>query len=153
MAPKSLQTNIIFLCGDFAHMFQRTLSLLFRAGRIPVTIEQFAVLAILFYQNGISQQELATLLGRDKTTIARIITNMIRNKLIQRVNDKADGRRKLIYLTAKGKTIQKKAVKISGELYVKTLADVDEKQLSQGVSLMTRLINNISKEPSKIKRV
>ena len=72
MTPQSLQTNIVFLCGDFVHMFHHSLTRAFKANRIPVTIEQFSILAILFYQNGINQKEIGRLLGRDKTTITRI---------------------------------------------------------------------------------
>ena len=83
MTPISLQTNIIFSCGDFVHVFHRALTRAFKSNRIPVTIEQFSILAILFYQNGINQKEIGTLLGRDKTTITRIISNMVKNKVIQ----------------------------------------------------------------------
>src|SRR5882672_12454103 len=102
VTPLSLQTNIIFLCGDFVHVFHQALTRAFKANKIPVTIEQFSILAVLFYQNGINQKELGTLLGRDKTTITRIISNMVKSKLIRRVSNKHDGRGKLIYLAGKG---------------------------------------------------
>jgi DNA-binding MarR family transcriptional regulator len=143
MAPLSLQTNIIFLCGDFTHLFQQALSRAFRANKIPVTIEQFAILAILFYQNGINQKEIGKLLGRDKTTITRIISNMIKNKVVQRVSDKRDSRGKLIYLTDKGETIQKKAVTVSGQLYGKVLRNIGSKDLAQGTTLLAQMIKNV----------
>lgn len=143
MTPQSLQTNIIFLCGDFAHVFHQALTRSFKASGIPVTIEQFSVLAVLFYQNGINQKELGTLLGRDKTTITRIISNMTRNKLIKRIGDSRDGRGKLIYLTPKGEAIQKKAVGVSGKLYQKTIRNIQEKDLAQGMAVVAKMIQNI----------
>jgi DNA-binding MarR family transcriptional regulator len=141
--PQSLQTNIIFLCGDFVHVFHHTLTRAFKANRIPVTIEQFSILAILFYQNGINQKEIGRLLGRDKTTITRIISNMVKNKVIQRISDKRDSRGKLIYLTGKGKAIQKKAVSVSGKLYQKAVSNIHEKDLTQGITLLAKMIKNV----------
>jgi DNA-binding MarR family transcriptional regulator len=108
-----------------------------------VTIEQFSILAILFYQNGINQKEIGSLLGRDKTTITRIISNMVRTKLIYRTSDARDNRGKLIYLTAKGKAIQKKAVGVSGELYQKVVGDLPQKDLTRGIALMEQMIKNV----------
>ncbi|HEY5748014.1 MAG TPA: MarR family transcriptional regulator [Chryseolinea sp.] len=143
MTPQSLQTNIIFLCGDFVHVFHQALTRSFKANRIPVTIEQFSILAILFYQNGINQKEIGTLLGRDKTTITRIISNMVKSKLIRRISDKRDARGKLIYLTGKGEAIQKKAVGVSGKLYQKVVRDIHDKDLIQGMTLVEKMIKNV----------
>ena len=143
MTPVSLQTNVIFLSGDFVHVFHRALTRAFKANRIPVTIEQFSILAILFYQNGINQKEIGTLLGRDKTTITRIISNMVKNKVIHRISDKRDSRGRLIYLTGKGEVIQKKAVRVSGKLYQKAVRNIHEKDLIQGMALIAKMIKNV----------
>lgn len=143
MTPVSLQTNIIFLCGDFAHVFHQAMTRAFKTNGIPVTIEQFSVLAVLFYQNGINQKELGALLGRDKTTMTRIISNMVKHKLIRRISDKRDGRGKLIYLTGKGEAIQKKAVGVSGKLYQKAVRNIHEKDLAQGMTLVAKMIKNV----------
>ena len=143
MTPQSLQTNIIFLCGDFVHVFHQALTRAFKANKISVTIEQFSILVVLFYQNGINQKELGTLLGRDKTTITRIISNMVKSKVIYRVSDKRDSRGKLIYLTPKGEAIQKKAVKVSGKLYQKVVGNIQEKDLTQGMTLVAKMIQNV----------
>jgi DNA-binding MarR family transcriptional regulator len=143
MTPRSLQTNIIFLCGDFAHVFHQALTRAFKVNRIPVTIEQFSILAVLFYQNGINQKKLGKLLGRDKTTITRIISNMIKNNLIERVSDPRDARGKRIYLTRKGEGIQKKAVTVSGKLYQKVIKNIQEKDLTRGMTLVAEMIKNV----------
>ena len=143
MTPRSLQTNIIFLCGDFVHVFHQALTRAFKASKIPVTIEQFSILVVLFYQNGINQKELGMLLGRDKTTITRIISNMVKSKVIYRISDKLDGRGKLIYLTPKGEAIQKKAVGVSGKLYRKAVRNIQERDLTQGMALVIKMIENV----------
>jgi len=143
MAPKSLETNIIYLCGEFSHVFHQALTWEFKNQGIPVTVEQFSILALLFYKNGINQKEVSTLLSRDKTTIARVISNMEKYKMISRVTDKNDSRGKLIYLTNKGESIQKKAVGLSGKLYLKTIKSIKETQLKGGLRLLSAMIRNI----------
>ena len=103
MVPNSLENNVIFLADKFSHLFHHALTVAFKKHRIPVTVEQFSILALLFYKNGINQQEISVLLNRDKTTVARVIVNMEKNKLILRMTDRNDNRGKLIYLTDQGK--------------------------------------------------
>lgn len=144
MTPTSLDTNIIYLCGEFSHGFHQALTREFRNRRILVTVEQFSILAVLFYKNGINQKEVGTLLSRDKTTIARVISIMEKNKMISRVTDKNDSRGKLIYLTNKGKSIQKKSVELSGGLYEKAIKNIKVSQLKTGLQVMRAMINNVN---------
>ena len=144
MTPKSLDTNIIYLCGQFSHLFHHALTMEFKNQGILVTVEQFSILALLFYKSGINQKEVGTLLSRDKTTIARVISNMEKNKMISRVTDRNDSRGKLIYLTNKGESIQKRAVELSGKLYLKAIKNIKGSQLKDGLRLMTAMIGNIN---------
>jgi len=141
--PRSLETNVIFLCGELSHIFHRALTTAFAARRISVTVEQFSVLALLFYQDGINQQEISVRLNRNKTTIARVISNMERNKMIVRVTDKKDTRGKLIFLTHKGKTIQGRAIEVSGAMYMKAVAGLSGSSLEQSTVLLNKIIHNI----------
>jgi DNA-binding MarR family transcriptional regulator len=142
-APRSLSTNVIFLCSELSHIVHRALTASFAGKKINVTVEQFAVLVLLFYKNGINQQEISVGLNRDKTTVARVISNMERNKLIVRVTDKTDARGKLIYLTPKGKAIQRQGIELSGALYKKAIAGVKDKTLKESVLLLNSIIRNL----------
>ena len=145
MIPQSLESNIIFLCGEFTHLFHRVLTAEFKNHRVGVTVEQFAILALLYYRNGISQQEISSLLKRDKTTITRVIGNMEKSQLIVRLKNKQDTRGNLIHLTPKGKAIQNRAVERSGKLYLATIDRLNANQLKAGVKLMDQMIRNLSK--------
>src|SRR5688572_16086700 len=48
-APDSLSSNIVYLCGEFSHVFHQMLTKAFKENNIGVTVEQFSVLAMLFY--------------------------------------------------------------------------------------------------------
>jgi DNA-binding MarR family transcriptional regulator len=141
--PRSLETNVLYLCGELSHVLHGAITAAFKAGRIGVTVEQFSVLVLLFYQDGINQQEISIRLNRNKTTITRVISNMERKKMITRVTDKADARGKLIFLTHKGKTIQKRAIEKSGSIYMKAISGINRKNLEQNARLLNKIIRNI----------
>ena len=143
--PDSLSSNIIYLCGEFSHLFHQVLTKEFKENNIVVTVEQFSILAMLFYRDGVSQQEISDVLGRDKTTIARVISIMERDKVIARVPNKKDSRGKLIFLTAKGRTIQQKAVAVSGQLYMKVISGLKESQMKVAMKVISAMTSNLSK--------
>ena len=143
-APDSLSSNIIYLCGEFSHVFHQMLTKEFKDNAIAVTVEQFSILAMLFYKNGVSQQEISDVLGRDKTTVARVISIMERDNMVTRIMNKDDNRGKLIYLTKKGRSIQEKAVGVSGKLYLRAIGDLKESQLKAAIKIMKTMTINIS---------
>ena len=144
-SPDSLSTNIVYLCGEFAHVFHQMLTREFKENGIVVTVEQFSVLAMLFYQDGLSQQEISDALGRDKTTIARVISIMERDNMITRVTNKKDNRGKLIHLTKKGRSIQQKAVGVSGKLYLRAIGNIKESELKAAIKVKHYFATNLSK--------
>ena len=75
-----------------------------------VTCEQLGVLVSLRQKDGQNQNELASYTCKDKTSIARLIDGMEKRGLVVRTLDKKDGRCKLIYLTHKGKELQRKLI-------------------------------------------
>ena len=142
-APNSLSSNIVYLCGEFSHVFHQMLTREFKENDIAVTVEQFSVLAMLFYRDGLSQQEISDVLGRDKTTVARVISIMERDNMITRITNKNDNRGKLIYLTGKGRSIQQKAVGVSGKLYLRALGNLRESELKTAMKIMGAMTRNL----------
>lgn len=142
--PRSLETNVMYLCGKLTHQLHRALTTAFRKNGIRVTVEQFSILALLFYNEGINQQEISARLNRDKTTVARVLSNMERTRMIMRTPDKMDTRGKLIFLTKKGRSIQQRAIAHSGTLYIKAVAGSGKRAMTDTVQLLTRFIRNIN---------
>lgn len=141
--PVSLETNLLYVCGNLTHALHRAMTATFRKNRIKLTVEQFAVLALLFYQDGISQKEIAMKLDRDKTTIARVISNMERSKMIARSRDDVDTRGKLVFLTTKGKALQQRAVEHAGLIYSHAMRGIGRNASADAIGTLTRIIKNI----------
>jgi DNA-binding MarR family transcriptional regulator len=102
-SPKSLDENTVFLLGMASKLIYDRVVEIFRSGRFGITVEQFSILGILWYREGIRQQDIAEAVRRDKTTVARVINTMIRHGLLYRRADEGDKRTKLVFLTQRGK--------------------------------------------------
>ena len=143
MIPVSLSDNIIYQTARFAKRFSDQLSRAFKLNGFDITSEQFTVLTVLWYQDGIPQQQIAKTIERDKTTVSRVLSSMIRRDLIKREDAEADRREKHIYLTEKGKAIQKELIRLSGDLFFKTTDGIDDRDLQIALSVIHKLTGNI----------
>ena len=142
-APHSLDTNVLFLCGQITKRVHEQLTREFTNRGFNVTVEQFSILAYLWYAEGANQQELSEALDRDKTTIARVIRNMEIKDLLVRVNDKDDQRVKRIYLTESGKKLQDEMVEASARVYGKALNNLGDKELKAALELLQKINSNL----------
>lgn len=141
--PKSLENNLLFLAGEVTRKVNNEIKAAFRGAGYDITVEQFSILAVLWYEEGINQQFLADHLDRDKTTITRVVKNMEKSNLLVRVPDQADKRNNLIYLTSKGKELQNDLILLSGKTYVQALGNLPEDNLNQAISLFQKILNNL----------
>jgi DNA-binding MarR family transcriptional regulator len=142
--PTSLEDNIIYLIGEITRLSHKRVSSIFNDNKFDVTVEQFGVLAFLWYQEGINQQTIANSLNRDKTTITRIIENMIKKNLLVKVPDQLDKRNKLIYLTDKGRSLQEDMIKSTGIVYMDAIEKLSEKDIKSVTGILQKMKNNLS---------
>ena len=131
--------NITYLASSFAHHFARLLTSSFQQQGIPVTAEQFAILMLLSNQNGIPQQDISLQLERDKTTITRVLINLKKQALIRQEGNKNDTRAKYVYLTAKGKKMQSRALQVAASIYSHILNGISANEIKQGVKLLQQM--------------
>ena len=142
--PQSLEDNIIYLIGEIARRSHKRITTIFTTNQYGVTVEQFGVLVLLWYQEGINQQSIANGLNRDKTTITRIIENMIRKNLIVKIPDQLDKRNKLIYLTEKGRSLQKEMVESTGVVYMDALKKISLADITTITAVLQKIKKNLS---------
>lgn len=142
-APKSLDENIIYQMGETSRLIHKRITAIFSEQGFDVTVEQFGVLALLWYKEGVKQQDIADGLKRNKTTITRIVENMINRNLIVKVPDQLDKRNKLIYLTQKGKALQKEMVESSGLVYYQTISNITSKDIDKCLVILKQMMKNL----------
>lgn len=105
MASHELNESLHYLVNQAVTVLNADLAVRFRETNQDVTVEMWNVLNHLWVKDGQTQQELAGHCRRDKSTIARILDNMVRRGLVSRVPDPVDGRNNLVYLTQQGQNV------------------------------------------------
>ena len=142
--PKSLDDNLIFQLGTIARKVHQHVETVFRKENLEITPEQFSLLTILWYNEGVSIKELADRSQRDKTTISRVVDNMIKRDLIRRLDNMDDKRAKRIFLTDKGRNLQDQLVMLSGEIYVQALGNLSDEELDHTLAVIQKIEKNLS---------
>jgi DNA-binding MarR family transcriptional regulator len=106
MASHELNESLHHLVSQAATVLNADMAARFREANLEVTVEMWNVLNHLWVKDGQTQQELANQCRRDKSTITRILDNMVRRGLVSRVPDPADRRSNLVHLTPQGRGVQ-----------------------------------------------
>ncbi len=74
-----------------------------KAMGVDLTMEQGVILMVMGGRSQMSQSELTEFLGKDKSTIARVVDGMEKRTLLVRVQSETDKRKRTLVLTQKGK--------------------------------------------------
>ncbi len=93
--------------GKTVKMVDYHLQEAFDTAGLDITKEQMIILKKLHDEDGLPQNELATLTFRDKSSLARLLAKMERKQLIIRIQSRRDKRINKVYLTDKGRLLFK----------------------------------------------
>ncbi|HOO52039.1 MAG TPA: MarR family transcriptional regulator [Alphaproteobacteria bacterium] len=110
---------------------------------IDTTSQQAAVLYSLWKKDGISQTELSHITNKQKSNLTRIIDNLEKKDLVERVVNKNDRRSFNIKLTDKGYALCEKILPIFFEVLNQAFCDFtpeDDKVLN---GFIARMIKNL----------
>src|SRR5690606_6763591 len=77
----------------------------FNKDGIDLQVEQFPVLMIPYFKGTISQQEIADICGRDKSSVLRSIVSLTSKHFLVTAQDPFDKRKKMVQLTKEGKVL------------------------------------------------
>jgi MarR family transcriptional regulator, organic hydroperoxide resistance regulator len=106
-----------------------------------VGIGQWAVLLFLWARDGMSQAELSRVVAIEPPTMVRTIDRMVRDGLVTRVADAADGRVSRIQLTDRGRALRDELVPMAIAVNEATLARLSERERAAFKRLLTKLID------------
>ena len=113
-----------FITGKASTAIARRLQKKFNVAGLNITIEQWSVLYHLWKQDGISQQELCNATFRDKPSITRLVDNLEKSGLVNRVASDNDRRINLIYLTKQAQKLQEETMQMAEETLNEALETV-----------------------------
>jgi len=86
-----------------------------RLSSIDISPAQFSVLVVISANPGLSQAELAATLGIERARLVRLLHQLERRGLTQRLPSPADGRRHALRLTSDGKSLLTRAKALAAQ--------------------------------------
>ena len=110
---------------------------------INITFEMLEVMGCLWKKDGINQQELADLTLKDKSSMTYLLDNLVKRKMVLRVEDTNDRRNKLVYLTKEGTNLKEQLNPWVAEVYAMAAEEVAVKDLQNSVTLLNKMIGNL----------
>ncbi len=123
-----LESSLAHLAARFYRAVMKQIKYEFLREGLNITLEQWPILIHVWNYNGISQNDLARKLFKDKTTIARLIASIESSGMIRRQPSPEDGREKKIYLTDQGKSVMDRATAIVRKIDDGLVADIDRNE-------------------------
>lgn len=106
---------------------------------VDLTPLQFAVLMKLREAGPLSQNLLGRLTAMDPNTVQGVILRLLRRRLISRSSSPEDKRRKLLELTADGRTLADRLVSDGLAISEETLAPLTQAQSRRLLALLAKL--------------
>jgi len=112
---------------------------------INITFEMLEVMSCLWKKDGINQQEIADFTLRDKSSMTYLLDNLVKRKMVKRVEDENDRRNKLIYLTKEGNALKEQLHPWVAEVYEMATEEVNINDLKNSILLLNKMISKLKK--------
>jgi len=162
-----MSINLFYLCrqNNFKNMEQDNLPLGMVVGQmmkeminvlkkrdaeqaeVPLTIEQHAVLHILNERKSdVILKEMSCVMGKNKSSILRIIDVLEVKELVRRAVDTKDRRKKYLMVTKKGKQVIEKFLKIEAELRTELKKGLTKKEMK----IFYKVVNHIKMKAEQL---
>lgn len=132
-----------FITGKASTAIARRLQKNFKQAGVEITIEQWSVLYHLWKEDGMSQQQLCDATFRDKPSITRLVDNLEKLKLVNRVASKDDRRINMIYLTPEAQELQEKSMEVANQTLNEALQGVTHGQVEIAKEVLQMVYENL----------
>lgn len=137
------KNNIGRLVGHLNHRFLRKLDDEFNKQDIALTAEQFRLMTVLWDNDGVSQQTLANLIGRNRASTGKMIDVLEKKGILERHDHPTDRRLKLIFVSRRGKKLDEKARIIAKEVIEMATNGIPIDELNLVLKHLFTMIKNI----------
>ena len=130
------------------HQTDLTLTSYIKAKLAPLNIapEQNLILLLLWDKDGLSQNEIAKKLEKDKTNITRMLSNLEKKGFIKRRCNEIDGRSFNIFLTEEGKKMGEHIHPITEEFNRIVCSGISEQEMDTVKEVLKKMRENVQKD-------
>ncbi len=132
------------LSGKMVDKIKRPVYKAFARECVAISSEQYAILACLIRQNMVTQQTLCGLTRKDKPNVTRLLDRLEHKRLVQRITDAEDKRKKRICITDQGVHMYEKVTRIVGDMLNHATRNIEEGQMIVFQDVLRHMINNLS---------
>lgn len=144
MTTRIIKADVFhLLIGRTPQNLNRFLSHNLKDSGIPMTKEQWSVMAVLWDTDGCTQQFLADATHRGRAGITRLLDNLEKEGYVERRPDPNDRRSNLIFLTQKGNAIQEQVVSVLNETVRAITKDISDEDIRDLRETLAQINSNI----------
>jgi len=143
-----LENTLAPWLGKTMKMIDNHIQDVFYEENIDITKTQWVILKMLKTKDGVPQQELAFIAGRDKTSLTRLINTMERKNLVARIPSKKDKRINLIYLTKLGETRFEQTLPFVKKIANNLQKNISEEEIKSAISVIKKVQQNLIQKPA-----
>lgn len=129
--------------GKTMKMIDNHIQDLFYEQNISLTKTQWILLKKLHEKDGVPQQELAFLTGRDKTSLTRLVNTMEKKNLVARIPSKLDKRINHIFLTKNGESLFKESLPIIEKFITALQENISEEEINSTIAVIKKVQENL----------
>lgn len=135
------EESVGFLVRDTHRAFSKVLgTAIADAG---VTVGMWFFLRSLWEEDGLTQRELSRRIGMTEPTTVSAIDTMEKRGFVTRRVDRADRRRRLIYLTESGRALKRALLPLAYDVNVAAVGSLTEDEVATLRALLSRLKANL----------
>jgi len=138
--PKDSMANLL---NTTTRTLSTRLQSLFTSHGIDVTSEQWMILLLLWQEDGRSPYLLADIIVKDRAAITRLIDGLERRNLVVRIKDKNDSRQKQVYLTPKGKALEKELIPLGLSNMAKAKQGISTEEIDICKAVLKKIYQNL----------
>ena len=110
---------------------------------LNLTVEEFRALFYLWFDNGLTQNEIAEKAFKEKSLMTKTINSLQKKGLIIRKRKENDKRNKQIFLTNKAIEMEDKAMSCANEITNQAEKDIPKSDLDIFLSVINKMENNL----------
>jgi DNA-binding MarR family transcriptional regulator len=108
-----------------------------------LSLGQYQILRALLTKDGISQSELSDRLEVHKAALTALIDGLERDGYIKRRRPESDGRKLIVFLTAKGRNLQQGLQELARDINVKSQQKIAKGDMEVTVRVIDQIVANL----------
>ncbi|WP_299627382.1 MarR family transcriptional regulator [uncultured Tenacibaculum sp.] len=144
-----LENTLAPWLGKTTKMIDNHIQDIFHEKNIKLTKTQWILLKKLDEKDGVPQQELAFLTGRDKTSLTRLINTMEKKSLVARIPSKLDKRINHVFLTKKGELLFKETLPIIEGFAQSLQENISTEEIKSTIEVIKKVQENLISKSGK----